>query len=329
MPFGFEQHHETRFDIALSEIFGVRSFEQLGDDLFTVLGKFGNGFQLDSSSLGHLKPEISLPAYLGYIPENRLSPIVNLFDRVGGGKQYSQRVTRRYSQDFRGRKLTYDDHDGTDFVCPLGVPVVSAAPGVITLVRDRWLRGGLTVTIDHGAGVSTQYSHLSRVLRPVGHRVSRGELVALSGASGIDMTAFFPWVPPHVHFMVWLDGRPVDPFLNDVEEERTGSWQKRNQPLPAETAETEFEEPQVNEKDLLRAAEFCIDNQIRNEVYRAKSNVLSLAALLEDSFHHDPWAWPNESKEAVIRKKSTTQVRLSLPFEKHLFTGSCFSDEEI
>ena len=66
------------------------------------------------------------------------------------------------------------------------------------MTRDNWLRGGLTLCIDHGEGVVTQYTHLTSVICEPGQRVERGERIALSGVSGLDMTQFFPWVPPHV-----------------------------------------------------------------------------------------------------------------------------------
>ena len=91
-----------------------------------------------------------MPAYRGLVPEDGRAPIFNLFDRVGGGWSFTQRVTRRAVRDYRGGRLSYDEHDGTDFVCPVGTPLVAAAPGQVVLIRDRWLRGGLTIAVDHG-----------------------------------------------------------------------------------------------------------------------------------------------------------------------------------
>src|SRR5207248_2581223 len=130
-------------------------------------------------------------------------------------------------------RLTYDEHDGTDFVCPPGMPLASAAPGVVVAVRDVFLRGGLTVIVDHGAGVVTQYTHCSKVIAEVGQPLLRGEVVALSGTSGIDMLSGFPWVAPHVHFMVWVRGRPVDPFVLRGERDRAGTWLHANDPRPS------------------------------------------------------------------------------------------------
>ena len=48
---------------------------------------------------------------------------------------------------------------------------------------------------------------------PPAHLLVRGQPVARSGYSGIDAVITFPWGTPHIHFNVWLHGRPVDPNL--------------------------------------------------------------------------------------------------------------------
>jgi hypothetical protein len=311
----------------LLEVFGVRSFAQLRADLGHVIGRLGrSGFQLDLSSVKHLRPDLSLPAYAGRAPTDALAPVMNLFDRVAGGRGYSQRVTKHRARDFRGGALSYDEHDGTDLVCPVGTPVVAAAPGVVTLVRDRWLRGGLTMTVDHGAGLTTQYTHLSRTLAPVGERVARGQVIASSGVSGLDMTAFFPWVAPHLHFMVWHRCAPVDPFVTDSEPERTGTWTRRNAPAPPEQAERSFPEPEVDVAFAREVASRCRDPAIGRELERVRHAPLSLVALLEDSLHHDRFAWPALGDTRALRRDRGELVRLSLPLCARRYRGARFAD---
>lgn len=311
--------------VGITERFGLRSVSQVGSDLGFILSRFGRGFQVGPSSLGHLRPDISFPAYAGRVPSDGLAPIMNLFDRVGGGRNFTQRVTRRTARDFRGARLTYDEHDGTDFVCPVGTAVVAAAPGVVTLVRDRWLRGGLTVTVDHGGAVSTQYTHLSRVLVPVGTWVERGEVIAVSGASGIDLTLFFPWVAPHVHFMVWHAGRPVDPFLADGETRSTAVWCDDNQPAAPVDRDVSFPEPKVDFALAQEIADTCTDGKIRKEIEAVRDQPLSLVALLEDSLHHDRFAWPDPSVDG-LRGTDSASVRISLPLDPSRYQGAQMAD---
>ena len=115
----------------LPDRFGVRGSQQLGRDLRTVLRDTFRGarFQVGPSSLGHLRPDLALPAYAGLAPADGMAPIMNLFDRTAGGQHYSQRVTKHAQRDFRGGRLSYDEHDGTDFVCPVGTPLVAGPAG--------------------------------------------------------------------------------------------------------------------------------------------------------------------------------------------------------
>jgi murein DD-endopeptidase MepM/ murein hydrolase activator NlpD len=82
--------------------------------------------------------------------------------------------------------------------------VAAAAPGRIAFAG--WYAGyGRLVTIDHGRGIVTRYSHNSRLLVKPGQWVNHGDTVALSGNSGSS-------TGPHVHFEVRVNGRPQNPL---------------------------------------------------------------------------------------------------------------------
>lgn len=106
-------------------------------------------------------------------------------------------------------------HEGVDFSVPTGTSVFAAGNGkVIEADVSAW-GYGKRLTIDHGFGYRTTYSHLSQFKVKVGDIVKRGQLVAASGNSG-KSTA------PHVHFEVHKNGAPVNPihfFFNDLSPE--------------------------------------------------------------------------------------------------------------
>ena len=131
------------------------------------------------------------------------------------GRPYSVRVTD--CEDFQGGRWTYDGHVGTDLALPVGTAITAAAPGHVLRVRNDMNRGGLKVFIDHGGGLITSSNHLARALVREGDAVRRGQVIALSGMSSVDGLLFFPWLAPHLHFNVFLDGRPVDPFARPDE----------------------------------------------------------------------------------------------------------------
>ncbi|MNC46515.1 Murein DD-endopeptidase MepM [compost metagenome] len=97
-------------------------------------------------------------------------------------------------------------HTGTDFAVPQGTSIHAADSGTV-IVAEWWSGYGYTVVIDHGGGVWTLYGHIREggIKVSVGERVSRGQTIAESGATG-RVTG------PHLHFEVRIDGKPVDPM---------------------------------------------------------------------------------------------------------------------
>jgi len=95
-------------------------------------------------------------------------------------------------------------HEGIDVVAPLGAPIVAPAAGrVIWAGRESGY--GLTVQIDHGNGLQTTYAHASRIVVSVGQHVTRGQVIAMVGNTGLS-------TGPHLHYEIKLHGKPVDPL---------------------------------------------------------------------------------------------------------------------
>ncbi len=81
---------------------------------------------------------------------------------------------------FTGRRT---QHDGVDFVAPVGTPIVAAAGGVVVASEYRSDYGNM-VDIDHGNGLKTRYAHASKVFVKIGDIVKSGERIALVGHTG-------------------------------------------------------------------------------------------------------------------------------------------------
>ncbi|MFW5878917.1 MAG: M23 family metallopeptidase [Myxococcota bacterium] len=316
------------------DLFGIRSREQLARDLKLLAPKVlraGGEGGLGLSTLGLFRPELSFPAHAGLIPRSGVAPIFNLFDRFAGGLRYRYTATRRRCRDFRGGRLSYDEHDGTDLVCPPGIPVVAAAPGILVHVRERFIRGGLTAMVDHGNGVVTQYSHLSKMLAEVGSPLRRDQPLALSGISSVDMVAGFPCVPPHVHFMVWVRGRPVDPFVGRREKPRAGTWLHGNEPetsppLPDDPEPPRPEELCIEERVLDELLELCVDPDLREEIEQAPTTA-ARAALVEDCMHHDRDGFRTGSLAVNLRAGCRPgEVRLTVPLPSSEYRGAAPAD---
>ena len=105
--------------------------------------------------------------------------------------------SRWFNGKFSGR------HGGADMRAKTGTPVKAAADGVVTLAAGFYF-AGRCVYIDHGAGFTTFYCHLSEIRVKAGDEVKAGETIALSGSSG-RVTG------PHLHFSTAWRGIFFDP----------------------------------------------------------------------------------------------------------------------
>lgn len=94
-------------------------------------------------------------------------------------------------------------HTGVDLLADYGAPVRATAAG--TVVSAGFDGGyGNMVEVDHGAGLSTRYAHLSDIAVVPGQKVAFGTVLGHIGATGRA-------TGPHLHYEVRVDGEPVDP----------------------------------------------------------------------------------------------------------------------
>jgi murein DD-endopeptidase MepM/ murein hydrolase activator NlpD len=99
---------------------------------------------------------------------------------------------------------TRNFHDGIDIAVPEGTSVRATASG--TVVLAEWYGGwGLTIKVNHGAGLVTRYSHNNTLLVKVGDSVKAGQIIARSGNTGVS-------TGPHLDFGIYRNDTPVDPI---------------------------------------------------------------------------------------------------------------------
>ncbi len=96
-------------------------------------------------------------------------------------------------------------HTGLDIGAGMGTNIFAAADG--TVLVSGWNSGGYGnyVVIDHGGGLTTLYAHCSSLLVSAGQRVSRGQVIAKVGSTGVS-------TGPHLHFEVLKNGAHTDPY---------------------------------------------------------------------------------------------------------------------
>ncbi|HEX9205457.1 MAG TPA: M23 family metallopeptidase [Candidatus Deferrimicrobiaceae bacterium] len=94
-------------------------------------------------------------------------------------------------------------HTGVDISVPVDTGVRATADGIVSFAG--WTEGsGIVVVVEHGHGFSTAYAHNRKSQVRVGDRLRRGDVIAMSGSTGVS-------TGPHVHYEIWKNGRHVDP----------------------------------------------------------------------------------------------------------------------
>ena len=166
----------------LQQILGsrVKSAQQQTKRLMTSYEKFGDAVVTDYMTLSCI-PSIQP------INHSRLTllasgkkPLINPFHR------------------------TMTEHHGVDYLVPEGTAVFATADGRVDFLSEKNSTHGKSITIDHGNGYKSTYSHLLDIRVSEGQRVKRGDIIALSGNSGLSFA-------PHLHYEVSLYGTRVDP----------------------------------------------------------------------------------------------------------------------
>lgn len=273
------------------------------------------------SSLSQLHPSLSLPLWRGRAPIARRVIISNLYNHTQTPIAEGWSVMKTQVRDFRGRQLTYNSHNGTDFSIPVGSQVCTAAAGRVVAALSQFNRGGLKIFIDHGEGLMTCYAHLARSLVQVGQVVKRGQCIALSGYSGLDGAITFPFGIPHVHFNVWLNGEPTDPFGY---EGHSSMWRGGGLPAPATDAEGIYTPSNYDQAAVNYMLSSCKTAAVRERISALPdADERAVHTTIEMNYYPTRFA----ERRNVYTHSYPRSERLDLPFSKAEFDGVVFIDE--
>jgi murein DD-endopeptidase MepM/ murein hydrolase activator NlpD len=121
------------------------------------------------------------------------------FARPTSGREESSSYGVRVDP-FTGRPAF---HTGLDFPGGRMTPIEATGPGVVAFTGPR-SGYGQTVEVDHGGGLKTRYGHLAVISVHVGDRVAIGQRLGGMGSTGRSTGT-------HLHYEVWLNGRPMNP----------------------------------------------------------------------------------------------------------------------
>lgn len=190
--------------------FGAENAQAHASDYERMLGKSTRRLKLELADRTSLLEKrltqlnasyVALQEAIGAAGDSRnnipsIQPIIN--------KQLTL-LTASYGMRIHPFYKTLQSHQGVDYTIPEGSRVFATADGRVKEISSRNATSGRTVVIDHGNGYETSYSHLSSVSVVKNQQVRRGDIIALSGNTGLSLA-------PHLHYEVRQNGMRVDPI---------------------------------------------------------------------------------------------------------------------
>ncbi len=141
--------------------------------------------------------------------EQRLA--ADVYRTAGAAKLWDRGFTpalgQRAAGNFGRRRILNgipkSPHAGQDYSAPAGTPVKAIAGGTVRLAGDFYY-SGLTLFVDHGAGLVSVYMHLEKLLAAAGEVVGAGQVIGRVGSTGRA-------TGPHLHLGLRLFEQRVDP----------------------------------------------------------------------------------------------------------------------
>ena len=191
-----------RIQADVDRFLALPASESESDDVQIARGSLRAALDRDGQAYGGVSPELvqsveerlaRLDARMGPPPGPRFQwPL----DEV--------RVTSRFGRRFHPIAHRNKMHSGIDLAAERNQPVMAAGAGIV--VRAGWMQGyGYEVTVDHGGGRATRYSHLARTLVLEGTQVVKGMPLGLAGRTGTATGV-------HLHFEYFRDDVARDPL---------------------------------------------------------------------------------------------------------------------
>jgi len=104
---------------------------------------------------------------------------------------------------YKGKKIDQQVHLGYDLAVTQHIGVEASNDGKVVYAAPLGIYGNCIV-VDHGYGLQTIYGHLSKIDVHEGDVVKRGQVMGLSGMTGMAGG-------DHIHFAMQLDGVQIDP----------------------------------------------------------------------------------------------------------------------
>ncbi len=120
-----------------------------------------------------------------------------------GNAQVESKFADHRTYFYQGKEVDQQVHLGFDLAVTVNIPVKAGNDGKVVYADYLGIYGNCII-IDHGMGVSSLYGHLSSIDVKAGDTVTKDQVIARSGMTGLAGG-------DHLHFSIQVQGYPVNP----------------------------------------------------------------------------------------------------------------------
>jgi murein DD-endopeptidase MepM/ murein hydrolase activator NlpD len=202
-------------------------------------------------------------------------------------------------------------HAGIDYGIPTGTEVRVAANGLVVIATPRIVTGN-SVVVEHLPGVYSLYYHLDQILVKEGDMLQAGDLIGLSGATGLA-------TGPHLHWEIRCATENTDPDFVST--------------FPLLDTEALFEKFDVN--DFSQNDETEIKTTLQKEVTDQEENTKTSIEVLESAnntvkpiIKHDKWTDNNAPFFELLHEDLRPGDPVSVVFYPEMSNGKSKIEDE-
>jgi murein DD-endopeptidase MepM/ murein hydrolase activator NlpD len=161
-------------------------------------------------------------------------------------------VEAKISDNFAAHKKRKSVNPGVDYVVPVGTPLLAIADGTVARISNTVAgAGGRVVLLDFPSGHKADYLHLSRVDVAKGDSVKKGQVIGLSGGSGLGKELGYG---PHLHLSFRHGGTFLTGTGNIDYEAFIGSPAPAKAPAKAKAAPVSTLKPGAGRPSVMRGS---------------------------------------------------------------------------
>lgn len=112
-------------------------------------------------------------------------------------------ISSRYGKQRYINDQPRSPHLALDIAATEGTKIIAPSPGKVILVGDFFYSGNYLI-LDHGFGLLSSYSHMSKIHVNAGDYLNQGDIIGEVGSTG-RVTG------PHLHWSVYLEKQRINP----------------------------------------------------------------------------------------------------------------------